>query len=301
MSSMTLNDLQALALIDERGSIGAVAQALGVSQPTVSVMLKKLESRLGFAVLERSPTGSALTGRAKVILEAAVPILEGIALLEQTIAALRGEPTALRVAASLTIAEYLIPQWISQLTPSIRDEIEVTVCNSEAVMDRIQDRSADLGFVEGPRVRGSMRGFVIGEDTLRVVVAPNHEWAGRARPISVAQLVRAELALREPGSGTREVFIDALRQLGQQPPSHSTTLGSTSALKNWVKQGRGVAILSGLAVQEEIDGKTLIEVRVRDLNMRRTLHAVVAGLSPLDERATLLLQAAAAQHPARSA
>lgn len=291
MGRLSRLELEVLLAIDVLGSIGAVARSMGLSQPTVSAMVAKLERNIGVVLVARSPSGSALTAEGMQILAVGRPVIESWAGVDEVVERLSGLRRALHVAASLTIAEYLVPRWLRLLPPEVRDDIEVAVCNSQTVMDRIEARSVNLGFVEGSGVRPAMRSVKIGEDTLQVVVAATHRWAKRTRPISLEQFLDSELALREPGSGTREVLVDALRNMGHETPAHSTTLGSTSAIKNWVKEGNGVAIISGLAVEEELASGVLRPVAVRDLDLRRVLQAVLPT-GDVDHRARLLLQAA---------
>lgn len=118
----------------------------------------------------------------------------------------------LRVAASLTVAEHLLPGWIAALhreSPDVILAVEVT--NSSKVLARVSDGSADVGFVEGNEPGLDMMStVVVRSDRLVVVVDTAHPWSRRQSAVLGRELAAAELIVREPGSGTREVLDNAL-------------------------------------------------------------------------------------------
>ncbi|MDQ2876290.1 MAG: LysR family transcriptional regulator, partial [Actinomycetota bacterium] len=210
-------DLIALDLLDsiaELGSLGQAAGRHGLSQPAVSMRMSQLERRLGIGLLQRSPAGTSLTpaGERVAILSRRV-LSEAQALMAGVQALVAQESSHLRVAASLTVAEHLLPGWIGALhreSPDVILAVEVT--NSSRVLARVRDGSADVGFVEGHEARPSgMTAIVVRSDRLVVVVDPAHPWARRESPVGGAELAAADLIVREPGSGTREVLDGALR------------------------------------------------------------------------------------------
>ena len=166
----------------------------------------------------------------------------------------------LRVAASLTVAEYLLPGWLSALhreSPGVILTVEVT--NSSKVLARVGDASADVGFVEGHEVLlAGMLTVVVRSDHLVVVVGPAHPWALRESAVGGAELASADLIVREPGSGTREVLGGALSSWGG---SHSwLELGSAASILSAVRRGEGPAVLSALAVAEDVEVGRLVPV-----------------------------------------
>jgi DNA-binding transcriptional LysR family regulator len=186
----------------------------------------------------------------------------------------------LRVAASLTVAEYLLPGWLIPLRAvDAGTTVTLTVGNSADVAAEVAAGTADLGFVEGPDIPDGLRSRAVGADTLTVVVAPAHSWTGRRSAITAAELAATPLVSREPASGTRRYLEHALRtQAGLTPVPPVAELSSTTAIKAAVAAGIGPAVLSSLAVAPELaPGGTLRAVRVTDLDLTRTLHAVSAG------------------------
>jgi DNA-binding transcriptional LysR family regulator len=289
-------DLTALDLLDsiaELGSLGQAAGRHGMSQPAVSMRMSQLERRLGIGLLQRSPAGTSLTpaGERVAILSRRV-LSEAQALMAGVQALVAQESSHLRVAASLTVAEHLLPGWIGALhreSPDVILAVEVT--NSSKVLARVRDGSADVGFVEGHEARPSgMTAMVVRSDRLVVVVDPAHPWARRESPVGGAELAAAELIVREPGSGTREVLDDALRPWGG--PRSRLELGSTVAILAAARRGEGPAVLSALAVAEDIGAGRLAAVPTRDLDLTRSLRAVWPEARPLVPLARRLLNVA---------
>ncbi len=116
-------------------------------------------------------------------------------------------------------------------------------------------------------------GTVIGHDRLLVVAAPGHPWTRRRKPVPLRELAATGLVLREPGSGTRQVLDAALAAHGGLGPP-LLELASTTAVKAAAVSGAGPAVLSELAVREELAARRLIEVVVEGPGLSRALRAV---------------------------
>jgi DNA-binding transcriptional LysR family regulator len=201
----------------------------------------------------------------------------------------------LRVAASLTIAEYLLPDWLIECRKSREDwAVDLEVENSVIVADRVATRAVDVGFVESPRHFEGLTSEVIGHDELIIVVGHSHPWTRRRAPLTPAHLASAALLLREPGSGTREFFDDAMRREGFEPPQPHGVFGSTTALKAAVAGGTACTVLSELAVVPELASGRLVRIPTEGLDLTRTLRAIWCGPSP-PGAAVSLLEVARAQ------
>lgn len=289
-------DLIALDLLDsiaELGSLGRAAARHGISQPAVSQRMILLERSLGITLLRRSPAGTTLTPAGERIAALAHRVLgEAHALVAGATALIAEEDSHLRVAASLTIAEYLLPGWLGALhqeSPGVI--LTVAVTNSSQVLVRVRDGSADVGFVEGdlPRL-GGMSTVTVRSDHLVVVVDPAHPWARRTGAILGTDLAAADLVVREPGSGTRQVLDHALSSWGG---AHSwLELGSTASILAAARRGDGPAVLSALAVAEDVEAGRLVPVRTEGIELSRALRAVWPADRPLAPLAQRLLNLA---------
>jgi DNA-binding transcriptional LysR family regulator len=262
------------------GSLGLAAAEHGISQPAASTRIRRLERQLGVPLIERSPRGSHLTPDGELVAGWAQAAVDAAAALDAGITSLRAHSDAvLRVAASMTVAEYLLPGWLTVLRArDPQTAVALTAGNSAEVAAAVLDGRADLGFVEGPDQPPGLASHQVSADRLTVVVAPGHRWDRRRSGITAAELAATPLVAREPGSGTRRYFEQALSARGDRdrvPPV--AELSSTTAIKSAVAAGIGPAVLSSLAVAPELAAGTLRAVKVADLDLSRRLLAVWAA------------------------
>lgn len=271
-----LGALELLDAVDAQGSLSGAARALGMAQPSVSTGLRRLERQTGLTLVARASSGTRLTPVGTALLGRARDVLAASDALEREVLALRSaQQGRVRVAASLSVAEYLVPGWLAA-RPAGAAVVDLVVANSRDVMDAVLHGRADLGFVEGPDVVAGLHARSVGDDELVVVVAPGHPWARRRRPVTAAELSTAALAVREAGSGTRAVLEQALASAGHPLAGSPAQLGSTSAVKAVVRGGSAAAVLSRLTVADEIARGDLHRVPVEGVDLTRTLRLVWA-------------------------
>jgi DNA-binding transcriptional LysR family regulator len=201
--------------------------------------------------------------------------------LEATAASLRGgEGASLRVAASLTVAEYLLPRWlikIRTLSPGFPPDIAVTAANSAGVFDLVRAGSHTLGFVETPDIPGDLRYRAVAQDELVVVVPAGHEWLSRPEAsVSLEELAATPLVCREAGSGTRLSYERLLRVKGGGAAiaAPALKLPTTAAVKTAVLAGTAPAALSVLSVRDDVETGRLRVVRIKDQRLVRRIAAV---------------------------
>ncbi|MEU0987535.1 LysR family transcriptional regulator [Streptomyces sp. NPDC005953] len=270
-----LGALELLLAVARHGSLGRAAREMGITQPAASSRIRSMERQLGLVLVDRSPRGSRLTEAGALVTDWARRVVEAAEVFDAGAQALRGRrDSRLRVAASMTIAEYLLPGWLIALRTQRPDTVvSLLAGNSATVAERLLAGDAELGFVEGLSVPDGLDGAVIGHDRLVVAVSPLHEWARKRAPLTAAELAVAPLILRERGSGTRQVLDSALAAYGG-PAEPLLELGSTTAVKAAAVSGAGPVVLSELAVLDEFAARRLIRVRVEGVELRRALRAV---------------------------
>jgi DNA-binding transcriptional LysR family regulator len=277
--------LELLIAVSEHGSLGAAARSVGMAQPNASRVMTRLETTLGIRLLDRHPRGSSLTADAAVVADWARSVLDSANELRIATDALRTEHHShLTVAASMTVAECLMPAWLAELRrthPGL--DIKLRVHNSHEVFELVKDAACDVGFVESPRLRGDPRGTAVAHDRLVVVVDPAHPWARRRTPVDAAELARTQLVVRERGSGTRTTLDEALGDYELVAPA--LELGSNAAVRASVAAGVGPAVLSELAVAPLLKTGELVAVDTEGISLRRTMRAVWNGSGPSNDAA----------------
>ncbi|MEU2927676.1 LysR family transcriptional regulator [Streptomyces sp. NPDC007251] len=267
-----LSALELLLAVARLGSLGAAAREVGITQPAASSRIRSMERQLGVALVDRSPRGSRLTDAGALVTDWARRVVEAAAAFDAGARALRDRrDSRLRVAASMTIAEYLLPGWLLALHAERPDTaVSLLAGNSAKVAELLLAGEADLGFVEGLSVPTGLDSAVIARDRLIVVTAPAHPWARRRRPLTADELAATPLILRERGSGTRQVLDAALGGLARP----LIELSSTTAVKASAVSGAGPSVLSELAVGEELAMRRLVSIPVEGVSLRRDLRAV---------------------------
>ncbi|MEU6808695.1 LysR family transcriptional regulator [Streptomyces sp. NPDC046831] len=267
-----LGALELLLAVARLGSLGGAARELGITQPAASSRIRSMERQLGVALVDRSPRGSRLTDAGALVTDWARRVVEAAEAFDAGAQALRDRrDSRLRVAASMTIAEYLMPGWLIALRARRPDTaVSLLAGNSAVVAQRLFADEADLGFVEGLTVPSGLDTAVVARDRLVVVTAPGHPWARRRRPLAAEELAATPLILREEGSGTRQVLDTALGGLARP----LIEVSSTTAVKASAVSGAGPAVLSELAVGEELSLRRLVRIPVHGVTLKRDLRAV---------------------------
>ena len=236
-------------------SFTKAADALFMTQPSVTAQIKQLEEHFGVRLFDRTLGRIALTAAGVVALDYAERILALSAELDARMRDMSGkEAGPLLVGASTTIAEYLLPRILGEFKAVHRAVVpRLFVGNSEAVQERVAERSLDLGFIEGDSHMASLVTDVCCEDELQVVCAPSHPLA-RSATVPATVLAEHAYVSREAGSGTREVISHYLQKCGLPSESLDVVMEASSpeALKGFVATGIGFAIMSRATVSSEL-------------------------------------------------
>jgi DNA-binding transcriptional LysR family regulator len=226
---------------------------------------------LEVSLFDRVGRRLVLNQNGRALLPGAMALLEQAGELQGVFESAHHAP--LRVAASLTIGEYLLPQIIARWQVDHRDSpVQLTIGNTSKVIQAVVGMEVDVGFIEGPQTHADLSVQRWLEDELILVAAPDHPLARRAA--THRQLTAATWILREPASGTRQAadawLLDNLGTLHVQ-----YELGSTEAIKRLAAAGAGLACVSRHAVTAELARGSLKEVRSKLPRARRRLAIVV--------------------------
>lgn len=271
---LDLEALRVLTLVADLGSISAAARAEQISQPSASRRIQVLERQLGLELLDRRTRGAKLTDHGRLVTgwcRAVVEATDALATGSQALSAQAAEQ--LSIGASQTIAEYLAPSWLGEFRRRRggNPPVHLRVANSQGVIAALRAREIELGFVETPTIPRDLVSRQVAADRLVLVVAPDHLLARRRRPVSRDELAAMQLASREDGSGTRDTLHMAVGQT-MVPPA--VELDSNAAVKVLASSGSYPAVISELAVANELRDGRLVEVPLGDVDLSRSLNAV---------------------------
>jgi DNA-binding transcriptional LysR family regulator len=273
---MDLRHLESFLRVAERGSLTLAAQELGLTQPGLSRQLQKLEAELGVPLFARTRTGVRLTPigeRCRVYAQ------EALDRHRSLIAELRGGEVGiegeLRIAASTTPAEFIVPPLIAQFCgryPNVWPT--VFTADSRRVLDAVLQREWDVGFVGARMDRKGLRFDPIAHDEVVLAVPARHPFATRGQ-VTVDELANQRFMQREDGSGTIMSVHHALEERGLVLPPYRVgmTLSTTQAIVSAVQQGYGVGFVSSLALADR-SADRVVAVRLAGVPLRRSLYMV---------------------------
>jgi DNA-binding transcriptional LysR family regulator len=277
---LSLRQLEVFAAIAHSGSTREAAGRVARSQSAASAALAELETALGEPLFDRVGRRLVLNENGRALLPGAVALLDHASELQALFTEEHAAP--LRVAASLTIGEYLLPGLMAQWKLAHPNSaVHLAIGNTSKVIAAVAGLEADVGFIEGPQTHVDLRVLRWVSDELVVVAAPAHPLAAaqaaksaKAARVSARQLAEASWILREHGSGTRLAsdrwLIEHLGSL-----NIGFELGSTEAIKRLAAAGAGLACLSRHTVAEELASGELVALRTRLPVARRRLAMVV--------------------------
>ena len=279
-----LSALELLSAIAKTGSLNAASREVGISQQAVSARLTSIESQIGVRVVTRTTRGTQLTAAGEVVVEWAEQVLDVAQRVDTGLASLRAERRSrLKVVASQTVAEQLLPGWLVSFQAAavrhgvIAPEVSFTATDSEGAIAAVREGDAEVGFIE---IRGTLHGLrsrVIGRDELIVVVPPDHKWVRRSAPITVAELRQTPLVSRKSGWRLLLGTEEPLDSDQPAPAAHPLEFVSPAAVRAAVLAGAGPAVMSRLAVSDDLAHGRLRTVPVADLDLRRELRAIWLG------------------------
>ncbi len=266
---ITLRQLEVFAEVLKCGSTTQASQMLSLSQSAVSAALTDLEGQLGVQLFDRVGKRLVINEHGRLLYPRALATLEQASEIEQLF---REDNGALRVYASSTIGNYSLPEIIARYRrdfPAL--PLELSVGNSQDVINAVADFRVDIGLIEGPCHTAEIVAEPWLEDELVVFAAPGSPLL--AGNVTLRQLAAAPWILRERGSGTREI-VDYLL-LAHLPEFHLVMeLGNSEAIKHAVRHGMGISCLSRRVIAEQLDSGTLVEVPVPLPPLTRTLWRI---------------------------
>jgi len=283
---LNLRQLEVFVATARAGSTRAAAERVARSQSAASAALAELEAAVGAPLFDRIGRRLVLNENGRTLLPRAAAMIDDATDLQHLFSGEHAVP--LRVAASFTIGEYLLPERVAQWKATHPgSHLRMRVSNTDDVIDAVAGHEADIGFVEGARTHPDllMRPWL--SDELVVFAAATHPLA--TRKVSIDELRSASWVVREPGSGTREATDRwLLEHLGTVDIAYE--LGSTEAIKRLVGFGAGIGCVSRYAVAQAFDEGWLVPLRTRLPKAMRRLATVVHRGRPLGAGAAAFMR-----------
>jgi len=276
---LSIRQLEVFVALVEQGSFTKAARHLELSQSTVSGHMADLERRLGVRLVERERSGVRPTPAGRALLLPARQALQAERGARMAVQELSGLLRGTLVVGGSTIpASYILPALFGRFHkdhPGV--SLRLLTGDSRDVLEQVRHATIEIGMIGSAPDVADVLSAKIGEDSLTLVAGSDHPLAGRVQ-VQAADLLQYAMVMREEGSGTRAATAQALRKLlgpeGMAKLSIACEVGSAEAQKAAVRAGLGLAFVSNLAIKDDLSHGTLVALRLRGFDVRRSFHLI---------------------------
>ncbi|TFJ92428.1 LysR family transcriptional regulator [Lentibacillus salicampi] len=275
---MYYDALRTFVTVADQQNFTKAATKLRISQPSVSLHIKNLEEEFQTELFIRrpkkltiTPTGEMLYDRAKQILAVYEQTRQDILEHHQ---AVKG---ALKVGASFTIGEYIVPSLFMQMREKFPDlDLDLDIGNTAEVVQSVRRLNVDIGLIEGQTNDPELQIEPFMEDELFVVASASHPLAEKEE-VEINDLHQETWIAREEGSGTRKYLDHVLRSNGLQSKS-MITISSNQGVKESVIHGMGLSVLSKSVVERNVKHNDLAIITIKGHSFKRQFSCVYSPI-----------------------
>lgn len=289
MFHATLQQLRLFAAVAEQKSVTRAAKEVHLTQPAVSIQIKRLEGKVGMPLIEHIGKELHLTVAGEEVFDAAKDVLGRLSDLETSLNDLRGEvagPLNIHVVSS---GKYFMPHLMGSFVrryPKVEPRLEIT--NRADLLSSLAKNQSDLYIMGQPPEGVPVVEYPFLENILVVVARPDHPLAGKKK-IPLAQIAKERFVGRESGSGTRKAVEKLFDQKGLSIEAY-IELDSAEGIKQGVIGGLGIGVLSKHSLRLELDAGELVVLNVAGFPLRRRWYVSHREGKRLSRAAQLFLQ-----------
>jgi len=272
---MDIHHLRVFVSVFKDKSFSKASKKLHLTQPTVSAHIRALEEEYNCKLFDRLGRTIIPTKEAEILYQYATEIIEKTDGIRDAMGRVKKNITGTLIIGASTIpGTYLLPSIMSEFQkkyPSV--SWQILIADSKKIADSLSKHELLMGIVGAQLGNEAINYVPFLDDELIVVSSPSFI---KRKKISLKELIKIPMVLREEGSGTRKIteqfFTD--RGISYHNLSIAGIIGSTDAVKQAVKAGLGVSFLSRLSVSDELKHKTLKEIKITDVSMRRKIYII---------------------------
>ena len=275
---MDIHQIEIFCTLVKFRSFSRAAETLYLTQPTVSGHIKNLEMDLGIKLLDRIGKRVVPTEAGEVLFRSGQKLL---ALRDQIRVELKGLSGVvsgiLRIGASTIPGSYILPAFIGAFKKKYpATSLHLEIADTASITEAVAKGDLHIGLVGARPFDSHLEIHPFLNDELVVVVHPKHPWA-QGKSIPVIALAGEPFILREKGSGTRRIMEERLAKAGVLPTDLNSVViaGSSDAVRQSVKAGLGVSILSIHALRDDIKAHSLAAVRIKGIPLERSFFIIL--------------------------
>lgn len=275
---MLSDSLKVFITVADKKNFSKAAKALNLTQPAISFQIQTLEQYYQTMLFDRVNRHVKLTEAGELLLEYALSMNDLQSQLERKMQQLTGHVKGtLMIGASRTVGEYIMPYIICAFKNEYTDvDITLEIYNTKHVEELVLSNHLDVGLVESQVKHDELMFQSILEDELVIVVPITHPWAEREE-VTLDELAGEPFIIREPGSGSRLVFEQALidAEFDVESLNIIMEIGNITAIKSAIISGLGISVMSKWAARDMVEGKMASIVRIKDLKMPRRFNILL--------------------------
>lgn len=248
-------------IVSKYKSITKAAESLYISQPAVTMSIKKLEEQLEMTLFARTKRGVILTSEGKVLYEYVSKAMESIKIGENRISNLKKLNTGnIKIGIGTTLTKYFLKDYLEtfhKLYPNITINIDTSMTSE--ILKSLENGKVDLAII--PTDKLEYKGFNIeySRDIQDIFIANKEYFDIIGKKVSIADLNNYPLLLQNPNSSTRD-FLDRFTSSNKIKLNSSMELASYSLILEFAKIGLGIGFISRDYAKKEIDEKELFEI-----------------------------------------
>lgn len=284
---MDLWQLNVFCKVVENRSFSKAADAIYISQPTVSSHIKYLEDHFGCVLIDRLGKEAVATRAGELLYGYSKKLLALRDEAESAMSDFLGRVKGRLVIGGSTIpGEFILPGITGEFAKKFPDvTTSIVIGDTENIVEKILSGDVEIGIVGARSDNNKIVQEKYLDDKMRLIVPSEHKWARKKR-ISLDMLLKEPFIIREKGSGTLKSLKNSLSHLGYgiEDLKIVAEMGSTISVIQGIKQKIGVSILSEVAVTEELKAGTLKSLTVDKLNLKRSFYLTwhkLRSFSPL--------------------
>lgn len=274
---MEMRKLEVFCKVVELKSFTRAAEAVLLSQPTVSEHIRSLEEELDQKLVDRLGRKAEPTPVGRILYKYAVRMLrlhrEAVESVEQYGGRLVGR---IMIGSGTIPGTYILPRLIAQFRKQYSSiHATLRISGSQVIATEVLGGKLDLGVVGARWSEKGLEWRKVFSDRLALVVSVEHPWADR-KEVSLHELEEEPFILRENGSGTRKVIGQILENNGMSPSAlqEVAEIGSTAAIKEAVRTGIGISILSVKSVEQEVGCGMLVTMPIKGIKLERPFYLI---------------------------
>lgn len=269
---MSIRHLRIFIMVADTGKMSVAAEKLFITQPSVSQAIREIEDYYGIKLFERLSKRLFITESGKLLLRYARHIVQSFDEMEMELKN-NGQSICLRVGATITVGTCMLNNIINKIEKENKDiSTKIIINNSDVIERMLLNSELDVAIVEGVITNKDLIKTCIYKDKLVLVVGKNHKFYGKDE-ISLKELMGENIISREEGSGSKRIFDNILKNNNIEVNVKWIST-DTEAIKNAVIDNKGIAVLSSMIIEKEIEEGTLHKIILKEANMFRDICVV---------------------------